>query len=129
MHVFRPSTRAYSWTLDVAQASTNHAAAATITRNGVTTNNNNTLTFVGWFSVDDNSWGAPSAGWTTAGLGQYRNLQGNDMSASFAYRILTTAGATGNVAKTQTLNNNDATTSVIVSFYPYRTNMPAYVLD
>lgn len=129
MHVFRPSTRVYSWAVDVSQASTNHAAAASITRTGVTTNNNNTLTFVGWFTADDNSWGTPSAGWTTAGSAQYRNLQGMDMSASFAYRILTTAGTTGDVAKSQTANSPDAATSVIVSFYPYRTNMSAFLLE
>lgn len=129
MHVFRPPGRNYSWAIDVAQATTAHAAAASITRTGVTTTQNNTVTLAAWFTADDNSWGAPSAGWTTTGSAQYRNPQGTDQSSTYAHQIRTTTGATGNVAKSQTANGNDATRSAIVTFYPYRTNMPAYLLD
>ena len=69
------------------------------------------------------------AGWVVLGSAQYRNPAGTDQSSTYAYQIRTTAGATGDVAKTQTANGNDATRSAIVSFYPYRTNMPGYLLD
>lgn len=129
MHVFRPPGRNYSWAIDVDQQTTAHAAAATITRTGVTTIRPNTVTLAAWFTADENSWGAPSAGWTTTGTAQYRNIAGTDQSCTFAHQIRTTAGSTGNVAKTQTALGNDATRSAIVSFYTYRTNMPAYLLD
>lgn len=129
MHVFRPPGRNYSWAVDVAQATTAHAAAASITRTGVTTINATTVTIAAWFTADDNSWGTPSAGWTTTGSGQYRNTGGTQQSSTFAHQIRTTTGATGDVTKTQTVNGNDATRSAIVTFYPYRTNMTAYVLE
>lgn len=129
MHVFRPPGRNYSWAIDVDQQTTAHAAAATITRTGVTTIRPNTVTLAAWFTADENSWGAPTAGWTTTGTAQYRNIAGTDQSCTFAHQIRTTAGSTGNVAKTQTALGNDATRSAIVSFYTYRTNMPAYLLD
>lgn len=129
MHVFRPPGRNYSWAIDVAQQTTTHASAATITRTGVTTTNANTVTLAAWFTADDNSWGTPTAGWTTTGSAQYRNTAGTDQSSTYAHQIRTTAGATGNVAKSQTANGNDAARSAIVSFYAYRTNMPAYLLD
>ncbi|TDO25494.1 hypothetical protein [Sediminibacterium goheungense] len=130
MHVFRPPGRNYSWAVDVAQATTAHASAATITRTGVTTTNGSTVTLAAWFTADVNQWGTPSAGWTTTGSGQYRNTQaGNSQSCTFAHQIRTTAGATGDVSKTQTSSGPDPTRSAIVTFYPYRTNMSAYVLE
>lgn len=130
MHVFRPPGRNYSWAIDVNQETTAHAAAATITRTGVTTIRPNTVTIAAWFTADDNSWGnLTGTDWINLDLAQYRNLAGTDQSSTYAYQIRTTAGATGDVAKTQTANGNDATRSAIVSFYPYRTNMPAYFLD
>lgn len=130
MHVFRPPGRNYSWAIDVDQQTTAHAAAASITRTGVTTIRPNTVTIAAWFTADDNSWGSlTGAGWVVLGSAQYRNPAGTDQSSTYAYQIRTTAGATGDVAKTQTANGNDATRSAIVSFYPYRTNMPGYLLD
>lgn len=129
MHVFRPPGRNYSWAIDVAQQTTTHAAAASITRNGVTTINSNTVTLAAWFTADDNQWGAPTAGWTTTGSAQYRNTAGTDQSSTYAHQIRTTPGATGNVAKSQTALGNDAARSAIVTFYTYRTNMPPYLLE
>lgn len=131
MHVFRPPSRGYAWDLDVDQAQTGSAAAATITRTGVTTNNGSTITLASWFTADDNSWGnlndVSGTGWTVTGSSQYRNRQGTDQSSTYAHLIRTTAGATGNVSKQQTANGNDATRTAIVSFYCYRTNMPLYM--
>ncbi|TAJ61717.1 MAG: hypothetical protein EPO58_04145 [Chitinophagaceae bacterium] len=132
MHVFRPPSRGYSWAVSVNQVSTAAAAAATITRAGVTTTHNNTLTLASWFTADDNAWGnmidVSGTGWAVTGSAQYRNTQGTDNSCTFAHLIKTTAGATGNVSKQQTANGNDATRTAIVSFYPYRTSMPLGLL-
>ncbi|MBW0179435.1 hypothetical protein [Sediminibacterium sp.] len=131
MHVFRPPSRGYAWKLDVDQVQTGSAAAATITRTGVTTDNANTVTLASWFTADDNSWGnlndISGTGWAVTGNAQYRNRQGTDQSATFAHLIRTTSGATGNVSKQQTANGNDATRTAIVSFYCYRTNMPLFM--
>lgn len=131
MHVFRPPGRNYSWAIDVDQQTTAHAAAATITRTGVTTIRPNTVTIAAWFTADDNSWGnlndISGTGWVVTGEPQYRNRQGQDQSATFAHLIRTTAGNTGNVSKQQTQFGNDATRTAIVSFYCYRTNMPLYM--
>lgn len=129
MHVFRPPGRNYSWAVDVNQVSTTHAAAASITITGVTTIRTNNVTLAAWFTADDNTWSTPSVGWTTTGSAQYRNTAGTDQSCTFAHQIRTTAGTTGNVAKTQTALGNDAARSAIVTFYPYRTNMPPYLLE
>lgn len=131
MHVFRPPSRAYTWKLDVDQLQTASAAAATITRTGVTTENANTVTLASWFTADDNSWGnlndVNGTGWSVTGNAQYRNRQGTDQSNSFAHLILTSAGSTGDVSKQQTQFGNDATRTSIVSFYCFRTNMPLYM--
>lgn len=131
MHVFRPPSRGYAWKLDVDQLQTGSAAAATITRTGVTTQNANTVTLASWFTADDNRWGnlndISGTGWAVTGDAQYRNRQGQDQSATFAHLIRTTAGATGNVSMEQIANGNDATRTAIVSFYCYRTNMPLYM--
>lgn len=131
MHVFRPPSRGYAWKIDVDQLQTGSAAAATITRTGVTTQNANTVTLASWFTADDNSWGnlndISGTGWVVTGEAQYRNRQGQDQSATFAHLIRTTAGNTGNVSKQQTQFGNDATRTAIVSFYCYRTNMPLYM--
>lgn len=131
MHVFRPPSRGYAWKLDVDQLQTGSAAAATITRTGVTTENANTITLASWFTADDNSWGnlndISGTGWVVTGDDQYRNRQGQDQSATFAHLIRATVGATGDVSKQQVANGNDATRTAIVSFYCYRTNMPLYM--
>lgn len=129
MHVFRPSTRGYSWAVDVAQVSAAPATAQTVSITGITNVKENTVTFAAWFTADENSWDQLTAGWATPGSAQYRNLQGQDMSATFAYRIATTSGATGNVSKRQATLGNDAARTAIVSFYPYRTSMPQLVLE
>lgn len=131
MHVFRPPSRGYAWKLDVDQEQTGSAAAATITRAGITTQNANTITLASWFTADDNSWGSlndiSGTGWVVTGDPQYRNRQGQDQSATFAHLIRTTAGSTGDVSKEQTQFGNDAARTAIVSFYCYRTNMPLYM--
>jgi hypothetical protein len=117
MHVFRPSRSNIQWQVDGAQVSgTFTNASTTITLPGITTNTNGALVIATWASQDDNTWGAPTAGWFTPGSAQYRNQAGNDQSQTHAYRVMATAGATGQVTKTQTGNGPDAGAYLIIAF-------------
>lgn len=118
MHVFRPGGgSATTWSVNQAQVELDIAAAATQTITGQTTTGNNpTLTFAGWFTADDNTWGDVSQGWEVTGNAQYRNTSSTDQSATFAHKVRTSPGATGNVAKTQKTLGNDAATSLIITF-------------
>jgi hypothetical protein len=117
MHVFRPSNTSSVWQVDVAQVSgTFTNASTTVTIPGITTITNGALVFAGWASQDDNSWGAPTAGWFTPGSNQYRNTSGADQSQTHAYRVMATAGASGAVSKTQTANGPDAGAYLIIAF-------------
>ena len=105
MHVFRPSNTSSVWQVDVAQVSGNFAAPPaprTVTIPGITTNTDGALIFATWATADNNTWGNLTAGWTTPGSAQYRNSSGNDQSQTHAYRVMATAGATGNVSKNET---------------------------
>ena len=126
MHVFRPSNTSSVWEVDVAQVSGNFAAPAfpnyTVTIPGITTITDGALVFATWASRDDNTWGSLTAGWTTPGSAQYRNLAGTDQSQTHAYRGIPAAvgmpiaGATGNVSKNQVLNAPDLGAYLIIAF-------------
>jgi hypothetical protein len=119
MHVFRPSNTSSVWEVDVAQVSGNFAAPPaprTVTIPGITTITDGALVFAGWASSDNNTWGALTAGWSTPGLAQYRNSSGNDQSETHAYRVMATAGASGNVSKNMTSGGGDAGAYLIIAF-------------
>lgn len=118
MHVFRPPAQDYTWSINQALVELDIAAAATQTIVGqTTTGTNHTITFAGWCTADDNAWYQLSGtGWETTGLSSYANGAGSDMSMTFAHKIQTAAGATGNVSKTQQTGGNDAATTFIVTF-------------
>lgn len=122
MHIFRGRTASDTWSRDVAQATTNHAAAATITRTGITTVADDVVALAAWFTADDNTWGTlTGSGWVygfNTPLGnQARNTASTDQSMATAYYIAPTGGtATGNVSLTQLTLGNDAATSWIMGF-------------
>lgn len=118
MHVFRPPATDYTWSVNQAQVELDFAAAATITITGQTTTGTDpTVTLAGWFTDDDNTWGTlTGTDWGLCGTAQYRNTSGTDQSCTFAHKIQTAAGATGNVSKTQLTLGNDSGTSFIITF-------------
>lgn len=117
MHVFRnvdPTT-----ILDVAQTTGTFTAPANpfnVTIAGITTINDGSLVFVVTSTPDDNTWGLQTAGWVNPGLAQYRNLSGNDMSISTAYRIMSPAGPSGSVINKELTLGGDAGTRHILAF-------------
>ena len=119
MHVFRPSNTSSLWQVDVAQASGNFPAPPspyTVPIPGITTATDGALVFAAWASVDDNTWGSLTGGWSTPGSAQYRNRSGSDQSQTHAYRVMPTAGATGNVSKNQATLGGDAGRYLIIAF-------------
>jgi hypothetical protein len=120
MHVFRPSNTSSVWQVDVAQAAGNFAAPPapnrTVTIPGTTTITDGALVFAAWATADDNTWGSLTAGWSTPGSAQYRNRSGSDQSQTHAYRVMATAGASGNVSKNQLTLGGDAGAYLIIAF-------------
>jgi len=119
MHVFRPSYTSSVWQVDVAQVSANFPAPGspyTVTIPGITTITDGALVFAVWASVDNNTWGSLTGGWTTPGLNQYRNRAGSDQSQTHAYRVMPTAGASGDVSKNQLTLGGDAGRYLIIAF-------------
>lgn len=121
MQVFRPSDSSKVWSVDVAQVETDFAAPTTpftVTITGQTTVSASTVTFATWATADDNTWGSLSGtGWSKTGMAaQFRNTTGQDQSITFAYKIQTSAGDTGNVSQNQATLGGDAGTSSIVTF-------------
>jgi hypothetical protein len=119
MHVFRPSNTSSVWQVDVAQVSGNFAAPPaprTVTIPGITTIMCGALVFAAWATADDNTWGSLTAGWSTPGSAQYRNTSGSDQSQTHAYRVMATAGASGNVSKNQATLGGDAGAYLIIAF-------------
>lgn len=120
--VFRPTDASTTWQTEQI-ATTNAAAATTITVTGVTPGHNNTVTTAAWYTADDNTWGnLTGTGWSKTSLpAQIRNTSGQDMSGTWAYRLLGTAAATNNVSQDQLTLGADATTWRRITFYEQAT--------
>ncbi|MDI7261869.1 MAG: hypothetical protein QME90_18390 [Thermodesulfobacteriota bacterium] len=119
MHVFRPSNTSSVWQVDVAQVSGNFAAPPpprTVTIPGITTITDGALVFATWASRDNNTWGSLTGGWLIPGSDQYRNRSGLDQSQTHAYKVMATAGASGNVSKNQATLGGDAGARLIIAF-------------
>ena len=88
--------------IDVALLSGSHSGG-TVTVPSFTTNTAGTLALVGWVSDENNSWSAPTTGWSVpGGQQQWRNTQGEDTSIALAYRVFTAAGPTGSIVRGET---------------------------
>ena len=117
MHVFRPSSSSNIWAIDVAQnlnTFTNASTSVSIT--GITTLTNGALVFANWASTDNNSWGIQTGGWSNAGSSQYKNTNAADSSQSSAYKIMPTAGPSGNVINQMSSAGTDAGVTAILAF-------------
>lgn len=117
MHVFRPTTGANTWAVDVVEATGSFVSGSTPftkTITGITTNTNGAMVFAAWATDDDNTWDTLTSGWSTPGSAQYRNTAGSDQSNTAAYQVFASAQASGNVAKNQaTLGGDPGATSIL----------------
>jgi len=101
MHVFRPSP-GNKFIIDIPLTDTTYNATSppyTSTITGITTKSS-AVAIAAWGTGADITFGTlAGTGWVVTGGAQYRNLAGSDQSMSFAHKIHTTGGATGNVSK------------------------------
>ena len=115
MNVFRPSAGANGWIVDGTQGNGSVGAPSTpftMTATGATPTNASTVAIASFTSDDDNTYGTLSGtGWvlvTYGGANQVRNSSGTDHARGNAYKIQTSAAATGNVTLNQTALGGDA---------------------
>lgn len=117
MHVYSPSSSGNTWVGHIAQQTATFGAVTLIPITGQTTTKNSTITLAGWYVGQNYTYSTlTGTGWVNTGLTQYRNNGGNNQSASFAHKIQTTAGATGNTSKTQSVANANGPATNIVTF-------------
>ncbi len=120
MLVFRPTQGSNTWSVDVAEVGGTYAAPSspfTVTITGITTLTNGAVVIAAWGSADDNTWGSLTGGWTALSTAQFRNTSGsNDGSITAAYKVMATAGPSGNVAQNQATLGGDAGTTHIIAF-------------
>jgi len=121
MLVFQPTDTGKVFAVDTAESTVAFAAPTTpftVTIPGRTPVNASTVSIAAWVTADDNTWGTlAGTGWSKTSLAaQYRNTSGNDMSSTYAYRILTTATATNNVSQNQATLGGDGGVYSIVTF-------------
>ena len=86
--------------IDVPVLSGGHSGGS-VTVPSFMTNTAGTLVLAGWLSDENNTWSAPTTGWSVPGSQQWRNTQGEDTSLAFAYRVFTAAGLTGSVVRSE----------------------------
>lgn len=117
MHVFRnvdPTS-----VVEVAQVAGTFTAPASpynVTVPGITTLNDGSMVFASVVTIDDNTWGIQTAGWSNPGLAQYRNLSGSDISIATAYKIVSPAGASGDLVIRQLTLGGDAGSRRVIVF-------------
>lgn len=130
MHVFRPTKPSLRWAIEAARTELDYATpAGAVTITGRTTRVASSVTIAAWFSIDNNSWGTlTGTGWTVLGGAQYRNGSGTGNSSTYAYNIKSVAGATNDVSKTQTALQNDAGTTMIITFFEMAHGMSGFLL-
>jgi len=121
MAVFRPANPTDTWSYEGNYATDNFNAPVSpfdVTHAaGITTVKNGALAVAVWLSADDNAWSLQTAGWANPGdLAQVRNTQGSQTALSVAYKVMTTAGATGSVTNRQTANGGDGGACFMVAF-------------
>jgi len=126
--VFRPPKPDYTWAVNVAQAETDDATGPFTHAGQTTTGSAPTVSVAAWFSADDNTWGTLSGtGWVKPSqTPQVRNTSGSDQSATFAWKIKTSAGATGSVEQSQLTLGDDA---AVISMISFSSTAPAATTD
>lgn len=120
--VFRPTNGVNTWDIDVAQAigNTTPTTPFDVTRGGQTTVAASTVTYAYFFATNNpaGTWALQTAGWVNPGsIAQWRNTGGgSDQSVVIAYKVNTSAGATGSVVERQLTATGVTTIHGIVTF-------------
>jgi hypothetical protein len=116
MHVFRSSVSSNTWAVDVAQVAAGYAAPSTpfdVTITGISTNTDGAIVIAYWCGASLNTWTLQTGGWANAGTVQYRNNTPSNQSASTAYKVMASHGASGDVVNRQNTLQDDGATIII----------------
>lgn len=104
MHVFRPGSTPHTWSKDTNQVYAAYALPDSpydVTISGFNTTHDNAVTIFTFVTNDDDTWTLQTAGVTStnfdAGVYYIKNTGGNDYSLQTVYKVVATAGATGDV--------------------------------
>lgn len=118
MMVWRPSSTSKFVDVSVSPVRTAFSAPSTpftVTAPAITTRKNDEVAIAVWASVDDNTYGSLTGGWTGIGTAQYRNTTGSQQSMSLAYKGMASPGTTG--AASQNQNVGGAGITIMFSIY------------
>jgi hypothetical protein len=107
MGVFRPSNGANTWAVDgTTSYEVNGVAGTTATFSGMTTTHDNAIVIAIFQTQQALTYSSTSGtGWSLLGDEQFRNTGGGDTTLAFAQKLMPTAGATGSVTKTTSVND------------------------
>ena len=124
MHVFRPTSTAYSWVCDVNQSTGSFSTSdpyPDITISGVSVSAGGTVVFATWgLGMYACPWILQTSGWANAGNSQYRNTSSVDHTNSSAYKIMGSAGSSGDVTnRIDEAEKTFAGTHAIIAFREY----------
>jgi hypothetical protein len=116
MVVFRPSSGANLWSVDVAESAATYTAPGTPF--DVTTTGQTAIGTSGVFVNIDTcvgvpTWAIQTGGWSNPTNTQWRNSANNLLSTSIAYKIFTGAGASGSVTNRQSVTGYAGWKSII----------------
>lgn len=122
IQVMFPTSYRYEWKLETLTTSST-TGSTTCTIPGVTTVADRTLILATWATSDQNTWGTPSATWAVPGAPEY-GASGSGLSSTYAFKILLSPGATGDVSKTQlTLGPDNCLQHMIVFIESYKSQI------
>jgi len=120
MKVAIPTSASNVWVVDVQEQAASYTTSGScdVTRAGQTSLAASTITFTDFTAVDDVVFTLQTGGWTNPGaVTEWRNPYGSvDMAISSAYKIQTSAGATGSVVNRQTSSGCDDGWTRIVTY-------------
>lgn len=121
MLVFRPTSTAYTWTLESGPNGATYVAPGapfTVSITGRTTTAAHTVSLACFHSVDDNSWSSlAGTGWSQTSLGaQYRNNGASDNSSAFAYNLQSSPATLATVSLNQSALGGDAGSTALFTF-------------
>jgi hypothetical protein len=119
MWVFQESDTSKHFDIDVMPVFNTFAAPSTpftVTITGVTTATDGAVVLAVWMTADVNTWNTLTSGWSYAtSANQVRNTS-SAQSMTAAYKVIATAGASGNVSQNEATNGGDAGISFIIAF-------------
>lgn len=124
MDVFTGSATSWDWEVDVSVSTAGATAPVSdCPVTGITTITAKAVAYAAWTVRAAQTWGSlTGTGWVVAGDAQYRNTAQSGNSISHAYKLMPSAGATGDVQKTKSSTSSRYDAFIVA----WRNVPPAY---